>query len=51
VAVAGGYTAVYPRSSPGGWNLLGTTDEVMFDPDRDRPARLAPGDRVRLVRR
>jgi KipI family sensor histidine kinase inhibitor len=48
VGVAGEYTAVYPRSSPGGWRLLGHTDEVMFDPKADRPARLAPGDRVRF---
>jgi KipI family sensor histidine kinase inhibitor len=51
VAVAGGYTAVYPRSSPGGWNLLGTTDAIMFDTERDPPALLAPGTHVRLVRR
>ena len=33
VAIAAEYTAVYPRPSPGGWHLLGTTDLVMFDPD------------------
>jgi KipI family sensor histidine kinase inhibitor len=48
VGVADEYTAVYPRSSPGGWRLLGHTDEVMFDPKTDPPARLAPGDRVRF---
>lgn len=50
VALAGEFTAVYPRSSPGGWRLLGHTDEVMFDPSADPPARLAPGDRVRFER-
>jgi len=50
VALAGEFTAVYPRSSPGGWRLLGHTDEVMFDPSADPPARLAPGDRVRFDR-
>jgi KipI family sensor histidine kinase inhibitor len=50
VALAGEFTAVYPRSSPGGWRLLGHTDEVMFDPTADPPARLAPGDRVRFER-
>jgi KipI family sensor histidine kinase inhibitor len=49
VAVAAGYTAVYPRSSPGGWHLLGTTDLVMFDADREPPALLAPSTRVRFV--
>jgi len=50
VALAGEFTAVYPRSSPGGWRLLGHTEEVMFDPSADPPARLAPGDRVRFER-
>jgi len=48
VAVAGEFSAVYPRSSPGGWRLLGHTDVVMFDPAADPPARLTPGDRVRF---
>ena len=51
VAVAAGYTAVYPRPSPGGWNLLGTTEMVMFDPERSPPALLAPGTSVRFVAR
>lgn len=49
VALAFDYTAVYPRTSPGGWHLLGRTDLVMFDADRERPALLEPGDRVRFV--
>ncbi|WP_329458848.1 5-oxoprolinase subunit B family protein [Streptomyces sp. NBC_01497] len=49
VAVAGPYTGVYPRSSPGGWQLIGTTDAVLWDPERDPPALLAPGTRVRFV--
>jgi KipI family sensor histidine kinase inhibitor len=48
VGLAGEFTGVYPRSSPGGWRLLGHTDEVMFDPEADPPARLAPGDLVRF---
>jgi KipI family sensor histidine kinase inhibitor len=49
VASAGPYSGVYPRDSPGGWRLLGTTSSVMFDPAREPPALLAPGDRVRFV--
>jgi len=49
VAIAAEYTAVYPRPSPGGWHLLGTTDLVMFDPDSSPPARFQPGSRVRFV--
>ena len=49
VAVAGEYTAVYPTASPGGWQLIGRTDAVLWDPDRPRPALIAPGDRVRFV--
>ncbi len=50
VAVAAGYTAVYPRATPGGWRLLGTTDAVMFDVERENPALITPGDRVRFLR-
>lgn len=49
VAIAAEYSAVYPRSSPGGWHLLGRTGLALFDPDRDPPALLAPGTRVRFV--
>jgi KipI family sensor histidine kinase inhibitor len=48
VAVAAGYCGIYPRSSPGGWNLLGHTDVTLFDPACDPPALLAPGDHVRF---
>jgi KipI family sensor histidine kinase inhibitor len=48
VAVAAGYCGIYPRASPGGWNLLGRTDVVLFDPERERPALLEPGMRVRF---
>lgn len=49
VAVAGPYTGVYPRSSPGGWQLLGRTDLVLWDEAREPAALLAPGVRVRFV--
>lgn len=49
VAVADRWTGLYPTDSPGGWQLLGRTDLVLWDPDRDPPATLAPGTRVRLV--
>jgi len=48
VAVAAGYCGIYPRASPGGWNLLGTTDVVLFDPEREPAALLEPGSRVRF---
>lgn len=48
VAIAGEFTAAYPRSTPGGWRLLGHTDAPLFDPRRPEPALLAPGDRVRF---
>ncbi len=50
VALAGGHAAVYPSASPGGWQLIGHTDELLFDPWVPPYARLAPGDRVRFVR-
>ncbi|MFE9451529.1 allophanate hydrolase subunit 1 [Streptomyces sp. NPDC006739] len=49
VALAGPYTGVYPRSSPGGWQLIGTTDAVLWDPARVPAALLSPGTRVRFV--
>ena len=47
VAIAGRFSAVYPRTSPGGWQLIGRTDAPMWDLDRPSPALVAPGDRVR----
>lgn len=49
VALAGTYTGIYPRSSPGGWQLIGHTDVVLWDPDREPPALLGPGTPVRFV--
>jgi KipI family sensor histidine kinase inhibitor len=49
VAIASEYTAVYPRPSPGGWHLLGTTELAMFDPERSPPALLEPGAHVRFT--
>jgi allophanate hydrolase subunit 1 len=40
---------LYPHASPGGWNLIGRTDLVLFDPKRDPPTLLVPGDRVCFV--
>jgi KipI family sensor histidine kinase inhibitor len=51
IGVAGEFTGVYPRSSPGGWRLIGRLAdgaEPLFDPARTRAALLAPGDRVRF---
>ncbi|MCB0931684.1 MAG: allophanate hydrolase subunit 1 [Mycobacterium sp.] len=48
VALAGGYSGVYPRESPGGWQLIGRTDAVLWDADRPRPALLTPGMWVRF---
>ncbi len=49
VALAGEFSGVYPRESPGGWQLIGRTDVQVFDLDRDPPALLSPGTRVRFV--
>ena len=50
VGLAGAFSGVYPRESPGGWQIIGTTPLVMFDPDRDPAALLSPGDGVRFRR-
>lgn len=49
VGLAGDFSAVYPRASPGGWQLVGRTDAPMWDVDRDPPALLRPGALVRFV--
>jgi KipI family sensor histidine kinase inhibitor len=48
VALAGPFAGVYPQPSPGGWQLVGRTDAVLFDVDRDPPALLVPGTAVRF---
>ena len=50
VAIAARYSAVYPRESPGGWHLLGTTTATLWDIAREQSALLQPGTRVRFVR-
>ncbi|AKJ15310.1 allophanate hydrolase [Streptomyces incarnatus] len=51
VALAGPYSAVYPRATPGGWQLIGTMPDptALWDLGRDQPALLTPGTRVRFV--
>jgi len=49
VGIAGGQTGVYPVDSPGGWQLIGRSDTVMFDASRERPSLLGAGDLVRFV--
>ena len=49
VALAGTFSAVYPRTSPGGWQLIGHTPEQMWDSHRTPPALLSPGVLVRFV--
>ena len=49
VALAGGFSGVYPQASPGGWQIIGVTPLKMWDLQRDEPALLQPGYRVRFV--
>jgi KipI family sensor histidine kinase inhibitor len=48
VGLAGAFSGVYPRSSPGGWQLIGRTDAVLWDETADPPALLRPGTVVRF---
>lgn len=48
VALAGDYSAVYPRQSPGGWQLIGYTNTAMWDLSRDYPALIRPQDQVQF---
>lgn len=48
VAIGGAQTGIYPRESPGGWQVIGRTPLVLFDASRPQPALLMPGRRVRF---
>lgn len=49
VALAGEFSGVYPRESPGGWQLIGRSSLVLFDPFREPAALFRPGTRVRFT--
>lgn len=49
VALAAEYCGVYPRASPGGWQLIGRTNATLWDADRASPALVTPGTRVRFA--
>lgn len=49
VGIGGPQTGVYPLATPGGWQLIGHTSLSLFDPERDEPILLRPGDSVRFV--
>ncbi|HDX8346010.1 TPA: 5-oxoprolinase subunit PxpB [Aeromonas dhakensis] len=46
VGIGGVQTGIYPQASPGGWNLIGRSELDLFDPTRDSPSLLLPGDLV-----
>lgn len=48
VGLAGTFSGIYPKTSPGGWQLIGTTPLAMFDMERDPPSLLQPGQRIRF---
>ncbi|AKG05174.1 kinase inhibitor [Salimicrobium jeotgali] len=48
VGIAGSQTGVYPVVSPGGWQLIGRTPFKLFNPDRESPSYVQPGDRVKF---
>lgn len=48
VAVANGQAGIYPNASQGGWHVIGRTSQRLFDPHREDPSLLKPGDRVRF---
>ncbi len=49
VALADEFTGIYPQASPGGWQLIGTTDADLWNLDRTPAALLVPGRRIRFV--
>jgi len=49
VGIAGSQTGIYSIASPGGWQIIGRTPLVLFDPNREKPFLFSPGDHVRFV--
>ena len=49
IGLAGEFSGIYPRESPGGWQIIGHTDVAIWDLDREPPALLLPGRTVRFV--
>ena len=49
VGIGGAQTGIYPHPGPGGWQIIGRTSQVLFNPTSDPPSLLAPGDRVRFI--
>lgn len=49
IGIAGSQTGIYPFESPGGWQIIGRTEQEMFDPDTDELCWLRPGDIVRFI--
>ncbi|HJS50272.1 MAG TPA: 5-oxoprolinase subunit PxpB [Pyrinomonadaceae bacterium] len=50
VGIAGKQTGIYSLESPGGWQIIGRTEMEIFDPVKERPCALQPGDEVRFMR-
>ncbi|MBL0686462.1 MAG: 5-oxoprolinase subunit PxpB [Sulfurospirillum sp.] len=48
VGIADNQTAIYPQSSPGGWQILGRTPIELFDTSYDGFSYLKVGDRVKF---
>lgn len=51
VGIGGSQTGIYPSASPGGWNLIGYTDAVLFDPNNNEPSLLKAGDKLKFIAR
>lgn len=49
VAIAELQTGIYPKPTPGGWNVIGRTPDILFDPRKERPSLLNPGDRLEFI--
>lgn len=48
VGLAGDFSGIYPRTSPGGWQLIGRTDAPLWDLNQNPPALLEPGMQVQF---
>ncbi len=49
VAIGGSQTGLYPFESIGGWNVIGQSPVILFDPNQDPPCKVKSGDYVKFV--
>ncbi len=48
VGIGENQTGIYPKTSPGGWQIIGNSPVVLFDKNIDPPCEISAGDKVKF---